>query len=420
MIKRKTFSSLFIIIIILTVSFSLEDIQSKIQVKPYRNTFDKQTTKEWTCMTYCCADTRLSSIQDPQDNSLNKLFLVMYDSLYDLPSRLQTDSETDMNIIVLFDYPYTQANPFGDAEIYEVTSSEVNKVADLGAKNMSSWTVLRDFISYCKTNYPAYHYSINLVDHGHGYAGFCYDYHASHPYWDYALGDCLEVSELELALSLEGGVDVLFLDTCSGGSFEVAWQLYEEVDYMVAGETVQGYVALCHFVDIYSQLSHDTSSTPIKLAQIGFNSAKFINYYSLVLDPTHNNVDSWGSVTMYSLNRFESFTGGPSFKPLFEELTTELSYELMINKTTAFELFSNIKGNLTTSGLSSNSLMVDLYNFLEVVIDFTGQFNNTNIETKVVQVKNLLEPGPGYIIHDNWVYSETALPDIHGFSICFP
>ncbi|MHA1211246.1 MAG: clostripain-related cysteine peptidase, partial [Candidatus Heimdallarchaeota archaeon] len=337
-----------------------------------------------------------------------------------LPGRLQPGSETDMNIIVLFDYPYSPTTPNGDAKMYEITSSGVNKIADMGAKNMGSWTTLRNFIQYCKTNYPAYHYSLNLVDHGRGYAGFCYDYHATHPYWEYALGDCLEVNEVELALSIEGGVDVLFLDTCSGGSFEVAWQMYGEADYMVAGETTQGYVALCHFVDIYSQLSYDTSSTPIELAQIGFNSAKVINYYSPVLDPGSNMVDSWGSVTLYSLNRFESFTGGPSFKPLFNELTTELIYEIMANKTTAFELFSNIRGNLTTSGLSSHALMVDLYNFLEVILDYTGQFNNTNIVTKADQVKSLLEPGPGQIIHDNWVYSETYLPNIHGFSICFP
>jgi len=212
LLKRKVFTSLFILIV-LTVSFSLEDIQSKIQVKPYRITFEKQATKEWTCMIYFCADTRLSSIQDPLDNSLNKLFLVMYDSLYDLPGRLQPGSETDMNIIVLFDYPYSPTTPNGDAKMYEITSSGVNKIADMGAKNMGSWTTLRNFIQYCKTNYPAYHYSLNLVDHGRGYAGFCYDYHATHPYWEYALGDCLEVYEVELALSIEGGVDVLFLDT---------------------------------------------------------------------------------------------------------------------------------------------------------------------------------------------------------------
>ncbi|MHA1211460.1 MAG: hypothetical protein ACTSSH_03270 [Candidatus Heimdallarchaeota archaeon] len=44
MLKRKVFTSLFILIV-LTVSFSLEDIQSQIQVKPYRITFEKQALK---------------------------------------------------------------------------------------------------------------------------------------------------------------------------------------------------------------------------------------------------------------------------------------------------------------------------------------------------------------------------------------
>ena len=421
MIKKSKLYSLLFILVVFTVSFTAEDMLGKIMENSLNNNkIQPQTTKEWTCMIYCCADTRLSQIDDPADNSLNKLFLVMYDSLYDLPIYLNPGSENDINIIVLFDYPYSEAKPSGDAKIYEVTHSGVNKVADWGVKNMGSYYTLRDFVSYCKTNYPAYHYSLNLVDHGRGYAGFCYDYHAPHPYWEYALGDCLTVSELEAALSSGNEIDVLFLDTCSGGSFEVAWQLYPEVDYIVAGETIQGYVALCHFVDIYRQLSFDTTKTPLELAQVGFDKARAVMYYSPVLDPSENNVDSWGTVSLYSVNRFISFTGGPSFKDLFEDFTAELMAEIYANHTEAFKLFSNIRGNLTTSGLSSVSLMVDLYNFLDVVIDFDGQFNNPNIVPQATTLRGLLEEGIGGLIYDNWVYSESALPHIHGFSICFP
>ena len=421
MVKKNKLYCLLFILVVFTVSFSSEEILSKILDKPQNNnSIHPQTTKEWTCMIYCCADTRLSQIDDPSDNSLNILFLVMYDSLYDLPALLYPGSETSMNIIVLFDYPYSEAKPSGDAKIYEVTHSGVTKVADWGVKNMGSYYTLRDFVSYCKTNYPANHYSLNLVDHGRGYAGFCYDYHAPHPYWEYALGDCLTVSELEAALSTPNEIDVLFLDTCSGGSFEVAWQLFPEVDYIVAGETMQGYSALCHFVDIYQYLSHDTSYTPLELAEIGAYSAKTINYCSPVLDPSYHNVDSWSTVSLYSVNRLISVTGGPSFKDLFEELTTELMAEIYTNYTEAFKLFSNIRGNLTTSGLSSKSLMVDLYNFLEVIEDFDGEFDNTNIVPKATEIKNLLEPSSGGLIRDSWVYSSSALSNIHGFSICFP
>ncbi|HUU77114.1 MAG TPA: clostripain-related cysteine peptidase [candidate division Zixibacteria bacterium] len=418
MIKKKL-TTICIIFVILSVTFSFENLQSKIEVNP--STLNKQTTKFWTCMIYCCADTRMSQVEDPLNNSYNYLHQVMYDSLYDLPYRLHANTVNDMNIIVLYDYPYTQTNPNGVAIMYSVTPTGVNQIGNWSASNMGWGGTLKNFIHFCKTNYPAYYYSLNLVDHGRGYAGFCYDYHAPHPYWEYALGDCLEVQEVENALAQEGGVDVLFLDTCSGGSFEAAWQFFGEADYMVAGETVQSYVALCHFVDICAQLSHSTSTTtPAELAQIGFDFAKAVNYWSPVLNPTQNLVSSWPSVTLYSLNRFVSVTGGPSFMTVFEELTNELYNELLWNRTLTQELFSQIRANMSTTSFSSNSLMVDLYDFVDVVIDFSDQFNNTNIGPKATAVKTFLEEGLGHIIQENWVYSESSMSKIKGFSICLP
>ena len=50
------------------------------------------------------------------------------------------------------------------------------------------WTVMlrSQTLDYTKNHFPANNYALVLADHGRGYASFCYDYHAPHPYYDYA------------------------------------------------------------------------------------------------------------------------------------------------------------------------------------------------------------------------------------------
>jgi len=125
--------------------------------------------------------------------------------------------KNDLNVIVLYNYPYTVSNPYGHASLFSIQANGYYLLADWGQTNMDSYVTLTNYIDYTKNHFPANNYALVLADHGMGYAGFCYDYHAPHPYYDYALGDCLTVGEIRTALSVTGGVDVLFLDTCSGG-----------------------------------------------------------------------------------------------------------------------------------------------------------------------------------------------------------
>ena len=229
-------------------------------------------TKDWTVMLYFCADTRNTEVVGI-DNSGNSVDLQLGSVLNYLKNDLATGSQTQLNVLVLYDYPYSPSNPSGHAVLYHITPGVQTTLAQWGATNMGDEGTLSQFINYCKANFPANNYALFLSDHGRGYAGICYDYHAPHPYNAYALGDCLELPEIRGALSGGNEVDVLFLDCCLGSSFELAWEVAFVADYMMASETVGPTKTVYQPRDVLYALSRDTSMTPRNVAEAGYEAA---------------------------------------------------------------------------------------------------------------------------------------------------
>jgi len=350
-----------LVIIILLTSFAvLPKISIKGHITPeIKNNYTKEANKDWTVMLYFCADTRSVTVTSSIDNSGNFLHAEMTAAKQGIyTSDLLPGSESNINVIALYDYPYTPTDHDGHAVIYNLrtlTGGGVETVADWGPTNMGDPQTLNDFVDFCKTNYPADNYALTLSDHGRGYAGFCFDYHAPHPYMPYAIGDCLQVPELESALSGSNSVDLLMLDTCLGGSFEVAWQLVGEVSYIVAGETTQGGSALLHPREVIYNLSRDTTMTPLELAQVAYDTAE--NPQVL---PSYTN---WGSVSLIDLTRFPVAGLGLSFMDTFDLFTDKLVDEINYN-TSKIQFFKELRNNLETQALhSATSMMVDLYDF---------------------------------------------------------
>ena len=78
-----------------------------------------------------------------------------------------------MNVVTLFDRGTMKDNTYGgwtDTKLFYCTAGETptaaNQVADWGERDMGSAQTLTDFITYCKTNYPATHYVLCFWDHG--------------------------------------------------------------------------------------------------------------------------------------------------------------------------------------------------------------------------------------------------------------
>jgi hypothetical protein len=411
-LKRTKVKTILIVCVFVSQFFfafiNIQGISPSINLTPEDN-------KNWTVMLYFAADTRSVIVGPSLKNSDNFLYSPMKDAMEKSSvDSMAAFSHNQINVIALFDFPYTDPQDQDHANLYHLKAGHYSLLAQWGHTNMGDGNILDNFISYCKSNYPADNYALVLSDHGRGYAGFCYDYHAPHPYWPYALGDCLSITEIEMAIQENGGIDVLVLNTCLGASFELAWQLQDHVTYLVAGESTQSADALHHPREFLYRLSRNPSAHPGVFAKYCYDSAVL---------PTHvlNNDYIWGSCGLYDLSDIkgthdtETF-GLITFRELFTNFTSLLYDELTYNITRGKNLFSTIRtetddGNLETS----ESMMVDLYDLLYTMSQHSAEYHYSQINDFITELLILLAEG-GYIVTNE--YSDTA--NLHGFNFCFP
>ena len=125
----------------------------------------------------------------------------------------------------------------GNATYYEIEKHEdelpdkisSTKKKDLGTKDMSDPQTLKDFIKWAVDNYPAKHYMLIIDDHGGGWRGTCVD-------TQNGAGDFMSMPELRQALNDAPHLDVIVFHACLMSMVEVAYELKDAADYMVASE----------------------------------------------------------------------------------------------------------------------------------------------------------------------------------------
>ncbi|MDZ7317063.1 MAG: clostripain-related cysteine peptidase [candidate division KSB1 bacterium] len=100
---------------------------------------------------------------------------------------------------------------------------------DLGTKDMSDPQTLKDFMNWAKTEYPAKHYALIINDHGGGWRGACEDEQNGG-------GSLMSMPAIRQALSNTVHFDVIVFHACLMSQVEVAYELQEVGDYMVACE----------------------------------------------------------------------------------------------------------------------------------------------------------------------------------------
>ena len=95
---------------------------------------------------------------------------------------------------------------------------------------MSDPATLTEFIQYAVQHYPADHYLLLIDDHGGGWRGCCVDEQNG-------AGDLMSMPELRQAIE-EANVhfDIILFHACLMGQVEVAYELKDVADYVVASE----------------------------------------------------------------------------------------------------------------------------------------------------------------------------------------
>jgi len=205
--------------------------------------FPPHNLAEWTVMVYLDADNDLESfgIKD-----INEMELV--------------GSTSQVNILVQIDrIPYNVLASIYQGHLDDFSNSDwtttrryyitkdvdpiqINStlLADLGELNMGDPQTLIDFASWAITNYPAKKYLLVIWNHGGGFRD------SSSPTkdlaWDYTDSrDKITMPELEdalLAISSQAGrkLDILGMDACLMAMTEVAYQVKDFAEIMVASQ----------------------------------------------------------------------------------------------------------------------------------------------------------------------------------------
>jgi len=204
----------------------------------------KNDTAEWTVMIYLDADNNLESagIDD-----INEMEIV--------------GSSDDVNIVVQVDripYSVLATNNQGyaddvsngdwtntrryyitqDFDSYIINSQLIG--GDLGELNMGDPQTLVDFASWATINYPAKKYLLVIWNHGGGFRSPAYT--TKDIAWDDTSGgDKITMPELEYALSdintqIGKKIDIVGMDACLMAMTEVAYQIKDYADILVASE----------------------------------------------------------------------------------------------------------------------------------------------------------------------------------------
>lgn len=198
---------------------------------------------EWTVMIYLDADNNLESAGI---NDINEMEIV--------------GSSSDVNIVVQVDripHSVLASNNEGYADDisngnwtntrrYYITQDydpyQINSdlKRDLGELNMGDPQTLIDFASWAVTEYPAKKYLLVIWNHGGGFRSPAYT--TKDIAWDDTSGgDRITMPELEYALSaisIQAGknIDIVGMDACLMAMTEVAYQIKDYVDILVASE----------------------------------------------------------------------------------------------------------------------------------------------------------------------------------------
>lgn len=356
---------------------------------------------KWTVLVYMAADNNLES-----------------QGLADFNEMEQVGSTNDVKVLVQFDRPashYTSSLISTDATVnglwsgarrYEVVQdADTNvmhstKLEDLGSTDMGQPGTLHDFIVWGQRYAPADHYLVVLWDHGSG--------------WD-PTGDATRVSqraigldqtsgndiirdiELPAALSGLNHLDIVATDACLMGMFEVAYEIRNQTDYLVASEEetpTDGFA----YQELLGKLtsSEGLAMTPAQFAVYmghdAYNSwvGPQINYYyatSSVLD-----LSKIGNVATAVSNLAQRLSASPVLSGYPTQLT-----DASLNA----ERFS----------FSSSYAFADLY-------DYAGQLINRVPDSLIHQDAANLQSAVQSVV----IGTDTAggHPNAHGLSIYFP
>lgn len=136
-----------------------------------------------------------------------------------------------------YSWSLSQINP-NASQRFLYNQDGLTELSSAYPKNMGNEQTLTDFLTFCRTEYPADHQMLLFWNHGSGSFGFCND--------EIYAGDCITLAEMQSTLSSVYGSDpaeppfeLVGYDACLMASAEVAEALHGYAKYLVASEETE-------------------------------------------------------------------------------------------------------------------------------------------------------------------------------------
>ena len=241
----------------------------------------------WTVMMYMAADTENAL---PWETDVNELEAADQAEGTNIIALVDPDGLGDSFLLRI-----EHDDDFFDPEIVSTELEDDGAVIPGGGEvNMGSPATLRDFIVYSATTYPAENLVLVLWGHGAGWRGLCPD----------GL-DILTLPELRSALtmvndSIGRGLDLVVLDTCSGATLELAYEVSGYADLLVASEVLVPSTGL-PYMQIMDAIAWDPTQSPEDFAH------KLVERY---IDWTSYAVDYPTSMGLFDLDAVDGLVDG--------------------------------------------------------------------------------------------------------------
>jgi clostripain len=335
----------------------------------------------WTFMVYLDAD-----------NNLEEDAVGIFLNLSSVGSTSQVNIVVQMDRIPGYDSRY---GDWTDCRRFNVTKdlapTAENAIESLGEVNMGDPNTLKDFVNWTANSFPASHYCLVLSDHGSGSVGsVCLD--------ETSGNDWLTLPELSQALgAVPLKMDVLFFDACFMGMTEVAYQIRDYADIMVASEEA---VWPGHPYNEYlSSLAANPSMSAIEFAEV------IVSNYT-----DYTETKSYSSILPY-----RSTMSGTNLGQITDLKTAIDNFARKLNESESTYNDEMRRARRQAEGYEGPysgmyGWYMDLYHFSQLVLEYIP---DPEIRTDAAQVMTLISGI--VVVEDNYYH-----PNSHGLSIVFP
>ena len=183
---------------------------------PELNKNKSSALKEWTVMVYINGKNNLSKFGEEDVNEME-----------------QVGSTNKMNIVVELGTTYQKTERFLVTKDIFPTLITSKPLKILKKDDMGDWKHLVDFALWSKKKFPAKRYMLIIWNHGDGWTtskGISYDDETNNH---------ISTPELGFAMKEIGRVDILAMDACLMQMAEVAFEVKDYADIIVASEEIE-------------------------------------------------------------------------------------------------------------------------------------------------------------------------------------